>query len=1230
MKKTTQLAAFKLSVLSTLMLCITANNYASDTEIYIPPGDSDKRAKVMFVLDVSTYTFQNPENSSGSQVQPIQYDYDLGNRCDGPTGAPNNLKSFAERRYAGTDYEYTAYYCETPRVNASAAALRGCYDATSRATAISDSPADPPIASDKLRCYDRLSILKQSLTAVINNSRFWAAETSTDTSKPNVSIGFSFFPTQNLFGPPMAPRLLNAAGRDALKKRISGLTYGTAMSTSRIDAGLGLPFPDTNNSGQKAQVTKAYGRGVQQLISSAQADTTVNAKCSGYGVYTLTAGIPDNDEIKVSGGGRELLTNTLDAVTRSNNPLMTATACGLATETSDSNTSSESYKSWRCIEKAAELLYKKQNVLGVPIYTSVVSLGKEFAFYRAADGSAAGDFKPYVSDAVSTDANPETTLATVESRYNQIAATTNNNDMPVLENRRYAIRAGVAGKGGYFAVANAAELQSNIERFLDSMGEVDIPYLTTGAPVIPQDPLNPALVQSDAYYSQFKPTPNRNASKRNQLWAGNLKKYDLTSAGILKGKSNAAVLDSIGKFVETTHDFWAPDVSSTDSIRVADENTWGSELYARMGGIRSQLPLSTTVVDGVTLSNRLILTNRQVTNTNGSVSVSESTTLRPINLNYTQDDPKRADLMKLLELRQIGAVMHSSPLLLSNKGQITYNANTQALAVSNRSDYVLFGTTQGILHVVKADDYTSTNGGGKEVFAFVPHEMIERQSKAFLSAGVMKGGEFYYGIDAPWTAYTEYVPDSDDNLTVGRGKPAGENQYLNGKQFVYGGLRMGGKSYYSLDLSNLDSIDTNRPTLKFHINPTGTGSLSNPLGYMGQSWSKPKIAWVKWKGVRKLVMFVGGGYDTGYESDTYDPNIAQGAGVYMFSADGDDAGSLLWWASANASSTTTVTDNTDQTRLYDPNLRYSVVSDIKTADRDNDGLVDHLYFGDLGGQVFRVDLNNQAVTSGGFASRSTRILNLHRNNGESPRFYAAPSFAVFEDVTSGTLFAAISIGSGNLSRPLIDYPSTSSRDYDALYTIYDKDVARSDLYTTSTMRTQDITLNTTVTNDVSKLNEITTADRFRQTAVSTGSSQPLNPIASYSGTAGWFFKFKAIDGTGRIQQEKVFYTPSVLDHDLYISTYDPSELALRGECGGGVKGTSSVRLFCMPYGQCSTDRSETFTTEANASDKLGAGIIDHAVAGSGNGRFVHIPSPSNLLDRYNSPVKLIAQRWYER
>ena len=1214
MKNKAQIMPFKLSVLATFMLCTTANNYASDIEIYKAPMRSDGNAKIMFVLDVSTYMYQSTTDSGGSgggnsgisSASPIPADF--GFSC------PSN-KALTEVRYAGTTYSYDASYCET--TTATDKVKAGCDTAATQLAG-----ATPVIPTGTYRCYDRLSRLKRALFEVIDDSRYAAEAAATDTTgqRPRISLGFSFYPLVSTFGDPLQPILLDAAGRTRLKERLAKKE---------------LPVPDTSEGAKTAQVAQAYGRGVNSLIAAANAtSSTTEQQCSGYGVYMVSGRNPDSDigtnqlDSKGYDGALLSLNKTLNTETKNSNPLASVCSWG--------NSSSSNGTSWKCVEKAAGLLMASKSLLNIPIRTAVVSmgggltdakeLGTSFAFYGV---DARTDFSKYetrtVTNATGESIKVSTTVADVEADYNRIKVSYAS---PLLEDRRYAIRTGVAGDGGYFAVSNVAALRQSIDDFILKTLKVDIPYLTTGAPTIPQDPLNPALVQNDAYYSQFKPTPKIVAEDANRLWVGNMKKYHVTSLGRLVGKGDSAVLDDIGRLVEGVKDFWAPPVSTNETIKNADEDTWGSELYARMGGAKSQLPL-TSIVSGATVVDRKVLTNRLVANDG---SVSERTTLNRIDTNYAANDPKRSDIMKLLELRQVGAVMHSSPLLLSNEGKITYNATTKKLESSGREDYVLFGSTQGILHVVKAPDYNevmatdgsvSNNGGGKEVFAFVPHEMIEKQSKAFLKPEATTGGtaNLFYGIDAPWTTYTEYVPKSDGTLTVGTGKTT-DTTTLKGKQWVYGGLRMGGRSYYALDLGNM-----NDPKLKFHINPADQKVYYNnssttfaPLQYMGQSWSKPKMAWVNWQGSRKLVMFVGGGYDAtggldgkGYENDSYSQTNKKGAGIYMFDALNGD---LLWWASDNASATSDATSESGVIALKDSNLQYSVVSDIKTADRDNDGLVDHLYFGDLGGQVFRIDLNNKAATIGAFATRSIRILNMHASGGASPRFYAAPSFAIFEDSATSKLFAAISIGSGNLSHPLAQY--ASGREHDALYTIYDKDVTRPDLYTTTTFKTQDTSVGNTTA--LSALNEITTENRFSNTSI----------VAPYASSAGWYFKFK---GENKIaQQEKVFYSPTVIDYDLYISSYDSSRLGLTGVCGGGVQGISKVRLFCMPFGQCPAGRFSS-STEAAASDEHGLGIQNHAIANPGDGTTRLVGGAilgNNLNDQYGTKIKLIPQRWYER
>lgn len=1197
MKNTVKIMTFKLSVLTTLMLCVTANN-ASDIEIYKAPNASDGKARVMLNLDNSTFMSGDPDGTNGGNGT-IGMDFP-GVECK---DKGEKYKIEPETWTTGTkSYTYEAAYCVMPKAT---------YDGLTGAAKTRVTNLCPSTTSGDRKCYSRLTMLKRGALKVINDAALGS----------NVKIGLNFFP-QHTAAPqdgsadvtrPVPLAWYNAStGAICDTAPYTGCTDGRDQ-LSRIVAG--IRKSETNLKEKTVPVALGYGNAAHGLLTdSANVALGTADQCSGYGIFTLTSGMPVDDDI---GAGRGQLNKILRTGTDSQLSGSSASQCANG---GSGGSTGNTGAAWQCVNAAATRLMAGKAKISVPVKSVVVSYGTDMTL-------GLPDLQPY---------DPElTSQTTIDNDVKSIS------DNKVKENKRYAAYAGLNGGGGYNSVQDPDALSEAIINFIADVGKVDIPYMTTGAPTIPQDPLNPVLVQSNAYFSQFKPTPNKTTTVGSQLWVGNMKKYRVNNLGRLVGKNGdivgaaeekEEVTDDLGRLITGTHDYWAPPVSTDANIAKGDETVWGSELYARMGGVKSQLPLGTSVLAGVTVENRKLLTNRVITS--GVASTGSSLT-RIERKNYASGgsavgDPKATDIISLLDLRQLGAVMHSSPLLLSNEGKMTYNASTKQLESSGREDYVLFGSTQGLLHVVKADDYTSTNGGGKEIFAFVPNEMVENQSKAFLTPDQTTGGtaNLFYGIDAPWTAYTEYVPKADGTLTVGRGKSIDSNTNLEGKQLVYGGLRMGGRSYYALDLK-----DMNDPKLKFHINPDAASS--GPLSYMGESWSKPKIAWVNWQGSRKMVMFVGGGYDAGgvtgstagisskannggYESDTYDQTNGIGAGVYMFSADGTDAGELLWWASSNASATTT---NSGVIALEDANMKYSVVSEIKTADRNNDGLVDHLYFGDLGGQVFRIDLNNKASTIGAFATRSTRIMNMHASGGTSPRFYAAPSFAIFEDSPSGNLFAAISIGSGNLSHPLAGYDS--GRSPDALYTIYDKDVTRSDLYTTGiTLNTQDAAVGNT--NTVLAINEVTMADRFQQTDAAMAA-----PIAPFASSAGWYFK---LSGGTKIQHEKIFYSPTVIDYDLYVSSYDASRLGLTGSCGGGVQGVSKVQIFCMPFGQCSASEYSTRTIN-NSSDDHGPGIQNHAIASGGDGTTRLVGGAiigNNLTDTYATRMKLIAQRWYER
>lgn len=838
-------------------------------------------------------------------------------------------------------------------------------------------------------------------------------------------------------------------------------------------------------------------------------------KCSGQGVYVLTDGAPNSN------------TETQTLMQAALGSKGSAFSC------------TDSSSGWNCTHEFVKtLLDQSKNPAALKIKTAVVGFGSDF-----------NDLSSF--DRTKTQAENIAALGTIDSN---------------VKNAAYW---GIIGEGGWYSGNSSQDVVDSVNAFLGDLN-TDIPSVTTGSPTIPKDALNPAVLQDDAYYQQFQPTPDKNY----QLWTGNLKKYLVAASGKLEGKNGASVTDSKGqlitptydangKLVSATYDFWAAAVSSNSSIVDADENTAGSKRFSAKGGAWSQLKLRTST-DG--MLQRKLFTNRIASGTGTSTTFIDGNSLRRVTIDDLADasyrnDPSRGYLISLLgfsvdaanpssitasslanasELRQMGSVMHSLPILVTNKGKVSYNASTKKIVSTNREDYVLFGTTQGLVQVVDAKT-------GEEKFAFVPNEMVESQKEAFIKYTSTNGGmnNLYYGVDGPWVLHTEYVIDSSGNLTVGAGK--GLNQY--GKQLAYGGLRMGGRSYYSLDLQ-----DINTPKLNFHISPDLV--TSGPLSYMGQSWSKPSIGYVNWNGVRKLVMFVGGGYDTGYENITYDQTNKKGAGVYMFSAEGSDAGTLLWWASANASNSTSTTLPIG---TNSPNLKYSVVSEIRTVDRNGDDLIDHLYFGDLGGQLFRIDLDNSASSITGFSKAPVRLLNLNTSGGKSPRFYDMPGFSIYSN--NGETFAVLSIGSGNRSKPLQNYTvGTSNTNYDAIYNIYDKDVASKSLFTTGSSNSQNIIR--------TGLGKITEANRYSDT----------NLIAPYSSSNGWYYEFDncvaGIDGTKtgcsdyKLQSEKVFGSPLAMNYRLYVSTFDSSKPGLSGDCGAGVKGESLLTTFCMPYGQC--------------------------------------------------------------
>ena len=1179
-----------LTALSTAMLCQATATYASDIEIYKAPTTGG--AYLMLVLDESASMTQGGTYSQ----TPITNDFKVGNTDWCPKSLSKDKKAYFDETHnenfvkkdgSNYPYSYTGRYCLVDKSEV-----------------------------DKIKtAVDKLTIEK-SCTFIAKSTDSWVATSNTAVKKNTVTardiykcsdrmtalkkslsnlignkdylpdttvIGMTVFPNPKVLHTPV---LLNDAGRISL-----------------------LNVLDDFGAGSSTPIAYGYSYGSAKLLENMATST---AACAGYGVYFLTDGLPQSEKLS-------------DARSSSNLNKYLATNSQL--------TSSNCSDSWPCVETAAGFLQTKKNTPQNEIKTAIVGFGGEFSFKNSVGESVVFNSSYTAQEAANL----------FTGTYQKAAA-----------------RAAVAGKGGWFSADNTSDIVKSVKTFVDSI-KVPIPAITTGTSAIPQDALNTSVIQPYAYFPQFQPTPSEDF----RAWTGNLKKYNV-AGGILKDKGGIALFSSAGVLNTANEDLWTPNYTPplTDI-----QNDLKSK-----GGLLSRLKLKKT---DSTLS-------RKVWTSSGSL-------IKEINIDYIKQElPVRGYYLGLLgykiteaqvsalnnsnpagvdtllnlpevsatELRKIGAVMHSTPVLLTQSGAVAENSDGSVNTV-NRDDYVLFGTTQGVLHVVKAgkSDEISTvgsNTAGEEVFAFVPQEMLAAQGKAFLDPPqtVVEGGtsngmnNLYYGVDGAWTAHTEYVyNNADETFKVY------DTSSKYGKQWIYGGLRMGGRSYYALDLTKMAETTGNEPVVKFRINPVTSSVDGFPtpsgettryanLGKMGQSWSKPTIANVQWKGKRRLVMFVGGGYDAGYETFNYNQDNGVGAGVYMFDA---NTGELLWSSydavKAPAVAGTTLIGDGDY-------LKYSVVSQIKGVDRDGDGDVDHLYFGDLGGQVFRVDLDSKHTASdtyANYAKQITRIYNGHVANGYSPRFYEMPAFTVYSD--TGGLFAVISIGSGNRSTPLLGKvvnATTTNSGFitpnetattndllrkDAIYNIYDKGVIASTPPEPETSPTIDALHQLTDTNRISAATLATW--REVATVVGTGSS-----AVNYSAKSGWYYPFtSSVDVGGRKAVEKVQGDLIAIDNDLYVSTFDAEAVGTTESCGAGIYGASRAHRFCMPYGQCANG-----DTVANNTLNLGKGLLGITMGPGTTGADRRIVTPlgptaggNRITDIiYGAANKLISQSWYEK
>ena len=255
---------------------------------------------------------------------------------------------------------------------------------------------------------------------------------------------------------------------------------------------------------------------------------------------------------------------------------------------------------------------------------------------------------------------------------------------------------------------------------------------------------------------------------------------------------------------------------------------------------------------------------------------------------------------------------------------------------SGRAKVIYVGSNDGILHCVDARE-TRAVGGGVEKWGFIPDEVLPSLKK------IVVDNEYNYTVDGRVTAEDIYYRGASNSW----------------RTILAFGLKDGGTSFYALDITTVDNSDL-KPSVLWKFNDSD---------YSGKSWSKPYVGKIRYPQgttwIDRWVVIVAGGmaFNNGNVNDT------AGKGIFVIDA---SSGELIWMigysqSGASDAAGTIHIDTVLDAAYSGPGARYLTAKDdfnypvpsaITPVDRDSDGYLDTIYFGNVAGHMFKTDITD--------------------------------------------------------------------------------------------------------------------------------------------------------------------------------------------------------------------------------------------------------------------------------
>jgi type IV pilus assembly protein PilY1 len=607
---------------------------------------------------------------------------------------------------------------------------------------------------------------------------------------------------------------------------------------------------------------------------------------------------------------------------------------------------------------------------------------------------------------------------------------------------------GTQGQGGYYSANTAQQLLDALTRIFNDIKATNSVFASSSLPLSAD---NSGAFANQIYMGVFRPD-----AQGKPRWVGNVKEYQFA----VDVNGNLSVVDSLnanaagqtGFAIPDAVSFWtskdttkAPDAAAAAATNATNGSTNGFWFFdskgsggnfdspdgewVEKGGAAQQLRLAYLGYGGrggIGDTNASTLNSkpaRQVyTCINGSGSCVNGNALSTFpfdssNAALTIARLGAADATELgLMLKWVrgqdtknengfqvngadtdvrasihGDILHSRPTVI-NYGTPSTSNNV----------YVFYGGNDGVFRAIKGGQAATD---GAEQWAFIAPEFFGQLKRQYTnSPQVLYPGTAAsaitptpvkrdYFFDGPVGSYVER--DASGNVT---------------KAYLYIGMRRGGRFIYALDV-------TTPANPKF----LWKKSSSDPgFAELGQTWSQPMIA--KIRANTNPVLVFGAGYDAVSE-DAEPPAAADTMGRAVYVIDAFTGAPI--WAAGNPANFGSPPSGMSFTSVA--GMTFSVAGDVLVFDRSFDGFADRIYASDVGGNVWRMDIDSATPSSwavwkiAGLADRSATA--------------STRKFLFGVDVVPGASYDAVFVGSGDREHPLAT--NTAQNVTNRLYMIKD-------------------------------------------------------------------------------------------------------------------------------------------------------------------------------------------------